>query len=79
MAEIKSLNTHQPNVNQEVITTHNDHGNDKPDNGLWSDKLFLFVGRKIVHISLNSPKKINDWITLSNRLPPNGCKPVEEP
>ena len=62
MAEIKSLNTHQPNVNQEVITTHSDHGNDKPDNGLWSDKLFLFVGRKIVHISLNSPKKFYDWI-----------------
>ena len=77
--EIKSLYFHQPNVDEEVITSHEGKGNEEPNNGFWSDKLFLFVSRKIVHICLNSHKKINDWFSLSNRLPPNGCKPIEEP
>jgi hypothetical protein len=67
------------NVYQEVISCHEGKCNDEPNNGLWSDKLFLFVSRKIVHISLNSHKKIYDWFSLSNRLTPNGCKPIEEP
>ncbi len=77
--KIKPLNLHQPNINQEVISTHEGKRNDEPNNGLWSDKLFLFVSRKIVHISLNSHKKIYDWFSSSNRLTPNGCKPIEEP
>jgi hypothetical protein len=77
--EIKSLNLHQPNIDQEIISSHANQGNDKQDNGFWSDKLLLFVSRKIVHFYLNSPKKINDCISIPNRLSPNGRKPIEEP
>lgn len=77
--EIQSLNLHQPNVDQKIIPTHCNHGYNEPNNGSWSDKLFLFVSRKVVHIYLNSHIKINDWISLPNRLSPNGSKPIEKP
>ncbi len=66
--EIKSLNLHQPNIDKKVISRHAGKGNEEPNNGFWSDKLLLFASQKIVHISLNSPRKINDWVSLPSRF-----------
>jgi hypothetical protein len=74
--EVQPLDFHQPDIDQKVVTAHACKRNDEPDNGFGCNKFSLFF-YDIIHISFNSPK--DEIKTLSNKLAPNGCKPIKEP